>query len=88
LILILLNIPPEMRYHSNNIILTMTIPGPHSPGSIESFIYLLFQDAAQCSQGIWMWDAIVSSYFINHMYMTMILGDMLGSAKLNGMAGH
>ncbi|EGN95921.1 hypothetical protein SERLA73DRAFT_59851, partial [Serpula lacrymans var. lacrymans S7.3] len=42
LILILLNIPPEMRYHSNNIILTMTIPGPHSLGSIESFIYPLF----------------------------------------------
>ncbi|EGN95922.1 hypothetical protein SERLA73DRAFT_29365, partial [Serpula lacrymans var. lacrymans S7.3] len=43
---------------------------------------------AQCSQGIWTWDAIDSSYFINHMYMTMILGDVLGSAKLNGMAGH
>ncbi|EGO05111.1 hypothetical protein SERLA73DRAFT_44201 [Serpula lacrymans var. lacrymans S7.3] len=35
-----------------------------------------------------MWDAIDFSYFINCMYMTMILGDMLGSAKLNGMAGH
>ncbi|EGN97574.1 hypothetical protein SERLA73DRAFT_29368, partial [Serpula lacrymans var. lacrymans S7.3] len=43
---------------------------------------------AKCSQGIWMWDAIDSSYFINRMYMSMILGDMLGSAKLNGMAGH
>ncbi|EGO02509.1 hypothetical protein SERLA73DRAFT_47182 [Serpula lacrymans var. lacrymans S7.3] len=27
-------------------------------------------------------------YFINHMYLSMVLGDMLGSAKLNGMAGH
>ncbi|EGN97213.1 hypothetical protein SERLA73DRAFT_57404, partial [Serpula lacrymans var. lacrymans S7.3] len=66
----------------------MAIPGPQSPGNIESFVYPLFQDAAKCSQGIWMWDAINSSYFINCMYMSMILGDMLGSAKLNGMAGH
>ncbi|EGN97575.1 hypothetical protein SERLA73DRAFT_23872, partial [Serpula lacrymans var. lacrymans S7.3] len=38
LILILLNLPPESRYLSNNIILTMAIPGPQSPGNIESFV--------------------------------------------------
>ena len=40
------------------------------------------------SEGIWMWDAIDSSYFVNHAHIVMALGDMLGSAKLNGMAGH
>ncbi|EGO04996.1 hypothetical protein SERLA73DRAFT_39167, partial [Serpula lacrymans var. lacrymans S7.3] len=40
------------------------------------------------SESIWMWDAIDFSYFINQMYIFMILGDMLGSAKLNGIAGH
>ena len=35
-----------------------------------------------------MWDAIDSSYFVNHAHIVMALADMLGSAKLNGMAGH
>ena len=35
-----------------------------------------------------MWDAVDSSYFLNHACICMALGDMLGSAKLNGMAGH
>ncbi|EDR04700.1 uncharacterized protein LACBIDRAFT_304027 [Laccaria bicolor S238N-H82] len=43
---------------------------------------------AMSSEGIWMWDAVDSSYFVNHAYIVMALGDMLGSAKLNGMAGH
>ncbi|KAF8995357.1 hypothetical protein BDQ17DRAFT_1190794, partial [Cyathus striatus] len=35
-----------------------------------------------------LWDSVDSSYFTHHAYITMVLGDMLGSAKLNGMAGH
>ncbi|KAI0038423.1 hypothetical protein FA95DRAFT_1472928, partial [Auriscalpium vulgare] len=40
------------------------------------------------SAGVWIWDACDSSYFINKAYLCMVLGDMLGSAKMNGMAGH
>ena len=43
---------------------------------------------AMSSEGIWMWDAIDSSYFVNQAHIVMALGDMLGSAKLNGIAGH
>ncbi|KIM45729.1 hypothetical protein M413DRAFT_33340, partial [Hebeloma cylindrosporum] len=43
---------------------------------------------ACASEGLWIWDAVDSSYFTHHAYITMALGDMLGSAKLNGMAGH
>lgn len=64
------------------------VPGPQNPGDIESFMYPLFEDMAKASEGIWMWDAVDSSYFVNHAYLCMVLGDMLGSAKMNGMAGH
>lgn len=43
---------------------------------------------AMASEGIWMWDAVDSSYFLHRSCISMALGDMLGSAKLNGMAGH
>lgn len=36
LILILLNLPPEIHYKSDNVIIALTIPGPSAPGNIES----------------------------------------------------
>src|SRR6266576_804414 len=86
-ILILLNLPAEIRYKTN-VMVPFIVPGPQSPGDIESFMYPLFEDIAKSNEGIWMWDAIDSSYFVNHAYICMILGDMLGSAKMSGMAGH
>jgi hypothetical protein len=41
LIVTILNLPPDMRSKANNIIITLVIPGPHSPGNVESFIYVL-----------------------------------------------
>lgn len=88
LILIVLNLPPEIRYKSNNVIYPLAIPGPNPPGNIESYLRPLFEDMAVASEGIWLWDALDSQYFTNRAYICMALGDMLGSAKLNGMAGH
>jgi hypothetical protein len=88
LILILLNLPAEIRYKFSNIIVAFATPGPKPPGNMESYIYLIFQEMAKASEGIWTWDAVESSYFVNRAYVCMALGDMLGSAKLNGMAGH
>jgi hypothetical protein len=34
------------------------------------------------------WDAVDSSYFVLRAYLCGVKGDMLGSAKLSGMAGH
>jgi hypothetical protein len=87
-LLILLNIPAELRYKTSNTMVPFIIPGPNSPGNIDTFMYPLFVDMAKASEGIWMWDAVDSSYFVNHAYLCMILGDMLGSAKMSGMAGH
>jgi hypothetical protein len=88
LLLVLLNLPPDVRYKSGNVIIVLATPGPKAPGNIESFILPLFQETARASEGIWIWDALKSSYFVLHVFICMILGDMLGSAKLSGMAGH
>ena len=87
-VLILLNLPPEICYQTNNVLVPFIVPGPNSPGDLESFLYPLFVDMAKASEGIWMWDAVESSVFINHAHICMVLGDMLGSAKISGMAGH
>lgn len=88
LILIILNLPGSIRYQTSNVVINFATPGPNSPGDIESFIWALFQEMARASEGIWMWDAIDSAHFVHRSCISMALGDMLGSAKLNGMAGH
>jgi hypothetical protein len=88
LLLLLLNLPPDIRYKTGGVIINFATPGPNPPGNMESFVYTLFQSMAKASEGIWMWDAVESSYFVNKAHICLVLGDMLGSAKLNGMAGH
>jgi hypothetical protein len=87
-ILILFNLPGNMRYKGDDTIIPLATLGLNSPGDIESFLYPIFQNMAMASEGIWIWDAVDSSYFVLRAYICMVLGDMLGSAKLSGMAGH
>ena len=88
LIVVLLNLPPEMCYRAKNVIIPLAIPGPLAPSNIESFIYPLFEEMAMASVGMWTWDAVDSSYFVLRAFVRAVKGDMLGSAKLSGMAGH
>lgn len=88
LILILLNLPAYIRYKVDHIIINFATPGPNSPGDMESFAWILFEEMAKCSEGLWIWDAIDSSYFIFRAAIVLGNGDMLGSAKISGMGGH
>jgi hypothetical protein len=88
LIVVLLNLPPEICYKSKNVIIPLAIPGPSTPGNVEPFVYLLFEELAQASVGMWTWDAVDPSYFVLRAYLCGVKGDMFGSAKLSGMAGH
>ncbi|KIL54837.1 hypothetical protein M378DRAFT_41939, partial [Amanita muscaria Koide BX008] len=36
--LTLLNLKPELRYKSDNVIIPFIVPGPHGPGDLESFL--------------------------------------------------
>jgi len=87
-IVLLLNLPAEIRYKADGPIVAFATPGPKPPGNLESYLYPVFEEMAMASEGIWTWDAVDSSYFVNQAYFCMALGDMLGSTKLNGMAGH
>lgn len=87
-VFVILNLPCGLRYKGDGIFVPLATPGPNPPGDIESFLWSIFQDMAMASEGIWVWDAIDSSYFVLRAHLCMALGDMLGSAKVSGMAGH
>jgi hypothetical protein len=88
LIVTILNLPPKMRSKAANIIMPLVIPGPLSPGNVESFIYVLYEELAKLSVGVWTKDALTGNFFLLRVYLCGVLGDMLGSAKLSRMAGH
>jgi hypothetical protein len=60
-VVVLLNLPPGIQYRAKNVIVRLAIPGPSSPGNLESFIYIFFQEMARASEGIWTWDTVDSS---------------------------
>jgi hypothetical protein len=74
-IFILLNLPAEICVKSGRFIIPLATPGPNPPGNIESYIYPLFEEMAMASQGIWTWDAVDSSYFLNRAFICMAVGD-------------
>jgi len=59
LIVTILNLPPDMRYKTKNTIIPLIIPGPYSPGDVDSFIYTFYEELARLSVGVWAWDAHV-----------------------------
>jgi hypothetical protein len=66
----------------------LVIPGPSSPGNVESFVYVLYEELAKLSIGVWTKDVFSGQFFLLKVYLCGVLGDMLGSAKLSRMAGH
>ncbi|PPR07819.1 hypothetical protein CVT24_002892, partial [Panaeolus cyanescens] len=50
--IVILNLPPEIHYHSNNVIINFAIPGPNTPGDIESFMRPLFEELAMAATGL------------------------------------
>ncbi|PPQ85305.1 hypothetical protein CVT26_001344 [Gymnopilus dilepis] len=58
-----LNLPAEIRYKVSSTFIHFATPGPNPPGDMESFLWPVFEEMMQASEGIWTWDAVDSSYF-------------------------
>ena len=73
LVVTILNLPPSMRSKAANIIIPLVIPGPGSPGNVESFIYVLYEELAKLSVGIWTKNALSGKYFLLRVYLVVFL---------------
>ncbi|KAJ8486995.1 hypothetical protein ONZ45_g14488 [Pleurotus djamor] len=88
LMIIILDLPPSLRYRVENTIVVCVTPGPYPPGNLESFLYPLLQEMAVLGEGVWVWDALRNAYFVLRAFIVLALADQMGSAKLNGLVGH
>jgi hypothetical protein len=88
IIVTILDLHPNMQSKPANIIMPLVIPGPSSPGNVESFVYVLYEELAKLSIGVWTKDVFSGQLFLLKVYLCGVLGNMLGSPKLSRMAGH
>jgi hypothetical protein len=87
LILFNYNLPPDIRFHKDNIISLGIIPGPKKPWDLDSFLWPFVQEMIQLAIGVLAFDAITKTLFILHAYLIIVFGDIPAVAMLMRMKG-
>ena len=88
LIVFLYNLPPEIRFHLENILSLGVIPGPKKPHDIDSFLWPLVQELLTLKKGVPAFDALSQTRFALHAFLILIFGDMPAMSLIMSMKGH
>ncbi|CAD6944574.1 unnamed protein product, partial [Tilletia controversa] len=87
-LLIPLNTPLSSRFKRSSTFVSTIIPGPKSPGDIESFLWPIMQELARAALGYWIWDEAKQEWFLWRAWLVAGCADQPGSTKINGMTGY
>lgn len=83
-ILVLLDLPPELRYKKRFVIPVTVIPGPHKPKHIESFLFpTLHHLAALQNDGLKIWNCLTYKVVICRPWLFATGADAPGSAQVS-----
>lgn len=82
------NLPPEERFHLDNIICLGVIPGPKQMKDCDSFLWPLVEEMLRLARGVTTFDSIEGRMFQLHAYIIAAFGDIPAVAKLMCMKGH
>lgn len=82
------NLPPEERFHLDNIICLGVIPGPTQAKDTDPFLWPLVNEMLTFARGITAFDSSAKESFILHAYKFLAFGDIPAVAKLMLMKGH
>jgi hypothetical protein len=93
LLLINLNLPPDIRLKKSNMMLVGFIPGPKEPQDVDSFLYPLVQEFKKLREGVPAYNAArkhlgAGASFNMRAYITIVGADMIGRAKLMHTVGN
>jgi hypothetical protein len=81
------NLPPQICFHSENILTLGVIPGPNKPGDIDSFLVPLANELFQLASGVEAFDVLSGSTFKLHAFLLLVFGDFPAVAMLMKMKG-
>ena len=80
---------PEIWYKVKHVLPAFTIPGPHKPKNMDSFLFpSLYHLSALQREGLTIWDALRQVIFVSHPFFALGTADGPAMAYLNGLVGH
>ena len=86
---ILVDLGPDKRYKIRNILPGGVIPGPCSPGDLDSFLFPgLAHVSALQREGLPVWDAYHRRRALSFLFLLLVLADAVAMAHLSGSVGH
>lgn len=88
LILFNYNLPPDKRFHIDQILALGVIPGPKKPHDIDSFLWPAVCELLELARGVRAFDILCSSIFLLRAYLIAVFGDIPAVSLLMHMKGH
>ena len=81
------NLPPKIRFHSDNLLVLGVIPGPNKPADMDSFLIPLAEELFQLATGVEAYDALSRSRFNLRAFLLLVFGDFPAVSMLMKMKG-
>ncbi|CEL56160.1 hypothetical protein RSOLAG1IB_07613 [Rhizoctonia solani AG-1 IB] len=88
IILVNYNLPPDERFHIDNLICVGVIPGPKCPADINSFLQPLIDELLELARGVAAVDVTTSTLFALRAHLLTIFGDIPAITKILEFIGH
>lgn len=88
IVLVNYSLPPEFRYHEENLIIAGVIPGPKEPKNLNSFLYPLVEEFSLLQTGV---DDVFNAHTIEKFtlraHICLVGADQKGREKIMGTCG-
>jgi hypothetical protein len=82
------NLPPDIRFHDENILFLGVIPGPNKPHDFDSFIWPLLEELLQLEMGVDTWDSLEKKTFKLRAFLLIVFGNIPTVSMVMRMKGH
>lgn len=82
------NLPPDVRFHLENVLCLGVIPGPKKPQDFDSFLWPLITELLELELGIDAWDAKDRRSVKLRAFLLLIFGDIPAVSMAMKMKGH
>jgi hypothetical protein len=88
LVLFNYNLPPDIRFHQENVLCVGVIPGPNKPRDFDSFLWPLIQELLELELGVAAFDATTQQRIQLHAHLLVVFGDIPAVSMAMRMKGH
>jgi hypothetical protein len=82
------NLPPDVRFHQDEVLCVGVVPGPKKPIDFDSFLWPLVEELLDLELGVTAWDAAKQEQFTLRAHLLLVFGDMPAVAMMMRMKGH